>query len=113
MGMCHQVVLEGNNVNMDVTSPAATLALALMYLKTNDEAIAASFAVPDTHFALDHVKPEFVLLRVQARGLVMWKSVRERGAVTKPSWTASTIWKLSTGRAATRSTVSKCGRIFS
>ena len=63
-------------MNMDVTSPAATLALALMYLKTNDEAIAASFAVPDTHFALDHVKPEFVLLRVLARGLVMWNGVQ-------------------------------------
>ncbi len=71
-----QVVLEGNLVNMDVTSPAATLALALMYLKTNDAAIAASFFVPDTHFALDYVKPEFVLLRVLARGLVMWDSVQ-------------------------------------
>jgi hypothetical protein len=71
-----QVVLEGNLVNMDVTSPAATLALALMYLKTNDAAIAASFFVPDTHFALDYVKPDFVLLRMLARGLVMWDSVQ-------------------------------------
>lgn len=63
-------------MNMDVTSPAATLALALMYLKTNDAAIAAAFFVPDTHFALDYVKPEFVLLRVLARGLVLWDSVQ-------------------------------------
>lgn len=70
------MILEGNLVNLDVTSPGATLALALMYLKTNDAAVAAAFAVPDTHFALDYVKPEFLQLRVLARGLVMWDSVQ-------------------------------------
>ncbi|KAK9834947.1 hypothetical protein WJX84_010452 [Apatococcus fuscideae] len=67
-----QVVLEGNLVNLDVTSPAATLALALMFLKTNDVGVAASFVIPDTHFALDYVRPNFILLRVLARALVMW-----------------------------------------
>ena len=67
-----QVVLEGNLVNLDVTSPAATLALALMFLKTNDVGVAASFVIPDTHFALDYVRPNFILLRVLARSLVMW-----------------------------------------
>ena len=67
-----QVVLEGNLVNLDVTSPAATLALALMFLKTNDAGVAASFVIPDTHFALDYVRPNFILLRVLARALVMW-----------------------------------------
>jgi anaphase-promoting complex subunit 1 len=71
-----QVILEGNLVNLDVTSPGATLALALMHLKTNDAAVAASFAVPATHFALDHVKPELLQLRVLARGLVMWDAVQ-------------------------------------
>ena len=66
------MVLEGNLVNLDVTSPAATLALALMFLKTNDAGVAASFVIPDTHFALDYVRPNFILLRVLARALVMW-----------------------------------------
>lgn len=70
-----QVVLEGNLINLDVTAPGATLALGLMYLKTNDAAVARSFAIPDTHFALDYVKPEAILLRVLARGLVMWDEV--------------------------------------
>ncbi|KAK9863020.1 hypothetical protein WJX84_009707 [Apatococcus fuscideae] len=66
------VVLEGNLVNLDVTSPAATLALALMFLKTNDVGVAAGFVIPDTHFALDYVRPNFILLRVLARALIMW-----------------------------------------
>ena len=63
-----QVVLEGNLINLDVTAPGATLALGLMYLKTSDAAISRAFRIPDTHFALDYVKPELILLRVLARG---------------------------------------------
>ena len=63
-------------MNLDVTSPAATMALALMFLKTNDPAVGSSFTVPQTHFALDYVRPDFILLRVFARGLVLWDSVQ-------------------------------------
>ena len=73
--MLCQVALEGNLVNLDVTAPGAILALGLMYLKTNDAAIARTFSIPDTHFALDYVKPELIVLRVLARGLVMWDEV--------------------------------------
>ena len=41
-----QVVLEGDLVNLGVTSPAAALALGLMYLQTNDAAVAAAFHLP-------------------------------------------------------------------
>ena len=62
-------------MNLDVTAPGATLALGLMYLRMNDAAVARAFAVPDTHFALNYVKPDLILLRVLARGLVMWDEV--------------------------------------
>ena len=52
--------MEGDVINLVVTSPAATLALALMFLKTNDAAIAASFFVPDSAYALDLVRPDQV-----------------------------------------------------
>lgn len=74
--MLMQVVLEGQHVNLDVTSPGATLALGLMFLRTNDAAIAASFAIPDTAFALDYVRPDLILLRLLARSLVLWDSIR-------------------------------------
>ena len=62
-----QVVLEGNLVNLDVTSPAATLALMLMFLKTGDEGVASMLTLPETTFNLDLVSPTFILLRVLAR----------------------------------------------
>ena len=69
------MVLEGALVNLDVTSPGATLALALMFLKTGDAAVADAFAVPGTRFALDYVAPDLVRLRVLARALVLWGDI--------------------------------------
>ena len=40
------MVLEGELVNLEVTSPAATLALGLMYLQTEDASVARLFALP-------------------------------------------------------------------
>lgn len=62
-----QVLLEGSLVNLDVTSPAATLALTLMFLKTNDASVAGMLSLPDTTFTLDFVRPSFILLRILAR----------------------------------------------
>ena len=54
------MVLEGDEPNLAVTAPGATLALALMFLKTNDAAAAAAFAVPSTAYALDLMRPDQV-----------------------------------------------------
>jgi hypothetical protein len=70
-----QVVLEGSLVNLDVTSPAATLALTLMFLKTNDRSVADMLVLPDTTFNLDFIRPSCILLRVVARSLIMWDSI--------------------------------------
>ena len=92
-----QVVLQGSLVNLDVTSPAATLALTLLFLQTNDAAVADVFALPQTTYGLDYVRPFFILLRVLARALVMWDSVEptvawvraQLPAVLRASWKES------------------------
>lgn len=69
------MVLEGDLINLGVTSPAAALALGLMYLQTNDAAVAAAFQLPDTHFALDFVQPDHLTLRMLMRSLGGWAAV--------------------------------------
>ena len=69
-------VMEGNMINLDVTAPGATLALGLMFMRTGDEGVASHLRVPSTHFALEHARPDFILLRVVAHSLVMWNSIR-------------------------------------
>ncbi|KAI1886381.1 hypothetical protein AGOR_G00213430 [Albula goreensis] len=68
-------IKEGDSINVDVTCPGATLALAMIYLKTNNRSIADWLQAPDTMFLLDFIKPEFLLLRTLARCLIMWEEI--------------------------------------
>lgn len=70
------LVIEGSRINADVVGPGATLALALMYLRTNDEEVASRFSLPDSIYALDFVRPEVLTLRCLSRGLVLWDRVQ-------------------------------------
>lgn len=79
-------IKEGDTVNVDVTCPGATLALALLYLKTNNRSIADWLRAPDTQYLLDFVKPEFLLMRTLARGLIMWDEIKP-----SPAWINSNV----------------------
>ncbi|CAG2230501.1 APC1 [Mytilus edulis] len=68
-------IKEGDAVNVDVTSPGATLALGMLYFKSNNSAVAEWLSVADTQFMLDHVRPDFLMLRTLSKGLVMWDTV--------------------------------------
>ncbi|KAF9581127.1 Anaphase-promoting complex subunit 1 [Lunasporangiospora selenospora] len=59
----------------DMTSAGATIALALMYLKTNSKTIAEKLNVPETLFLLEYVTPDALILRVICRSLVLWDSI--------------------------------------
>ena len=39
---------------------------------SNQTGVASRLALPDTHFLLDYVRPDMLLLRVVARALVLW-----------------------------------------
>ncbi len=69
-------IFEGPQVNIDVTSGGATIALGLMYLKTGNAAVADRLRVPQTLFLLDYVRPDLLLLRQMCLGLVTWDAVR-------------------------------------
>ena len=56
---------------LSVPAPAATLALSHMFLRTDNAAAAAHFALPSSHIELDSARPDLLLLRVMGRALVM------------------------------------------
>ncbi|KAF8335694.1 uncharacterized protein EI90DRAFT_2969281 [Cantharellus anzutake] len=70
-----QEALPTAEVNMNFVSPAATIALALMYLKTNRADIAASFALPPDPAGLREIQPSLLLLRALGKSLVMWDDI--------------------------------------
>ncbi|KAJ9175912.1 hypothetical protein P3X46_014412 [Hevea brasiliensis] len=68
-------MMDGTAVNVDVTAPGAIIALSLMFLKTESEAIVSRLSIPQTYFDLQYVRPDFIMLRVIARNLIMWSRV--------------------------------------
>ena len=68
-------IREGESINVNVTSPGATLALGLIYFNSGDKSIAEWFSTPDSIYLLDSIRPDFLLLRTLARNLIMWKYI--------------------------------------
>jgi anaphase-promoting complex subunit 1 len=73
---CSSRVREGEYINTDVTAPGAILALGLYFIQTNSAAAAKRLQLPDTRVLVDTVRPDLMLLRVVARGLILWDFVR-------------------------------------
>jgi anaphase-promoting complex subunit 1 len=69
-------VYEGDSINTDVTAPGSTLALGLIYMMSGNKTIASTISLPDTHFLLEYVRPDFLMLRVIARSLILWDDVQ-------------------------------------
>ncbi|KAA1069674.1 Anaphase-promoting complex subunit 1 [Puccinia graminis f. sp. tritici] len=63
-------------IDVSVTSPAATLALALLYLKTGRSEAAMLCEIPQTPARLEYIRPDLLMIRTLARGLIMWQSIK-------------------------------------
>lgn len=61
---------------LDKATAAATVAIALIFMKTNDEALARKVDIPDTLHQFDYVRPDIFLLRTVARHLIMWDDIQ-------------------------------------
>ena len=60
---------------MNITAPGALIALALIYLDSNNCSLARMLSVPDTQPLLECVRPDLLLLRILARDLIMWSEM--------------------------------------
>ncbi|KAL4922154.1 hypothetical protein BDW62DRAFT_173030 [Aspergillus aurantiobrunneus] len=61
---------------LDRATAGATIALAIIFMKTNDETLAQKIDIPDTTVRFDYVRPDLFLLRTLARHIIMWDSIR-------------------------------------
>ncbi|CAB3377512.1 Hypothetical predicted protein [Cloeon dipterum] len=79
-------IREGDYVNVHVTCPGATLALGMLYFRTGNESVASWMEAPDTQYLLDFIRPDFLLLRILAKGLIMWDQI-----VPSKEWVESNV----------------------
>ncbi|KAJ9283942.1 hypothetical protein DTO021C3_8477 [Paecilomyces variotii] len=61
---------------LDRATAGATIALMIIFMKTNDKALAQKIDIPDTTTQFDYVRPDIFLLRTVARHLIMWDNIR-------------------------------------
>lgn len=64
-----------NVTDVNITSSAATIAVGLMFLRTERQDIADILEIPDTTRRLDYVRSDLLLLRTLARSLIMWRNI--------------------------------------
>jgi anaphase-promoting complex subunit 1 len=66
---------ETKSFDMNLTSPAASMALGLMYLRTSRKDVADILSIPETVVELNSIQPSFLLIRTIARSLIMWDGI--------------------------------------
>jgi anaphase-promoting complex subunit 1 len=49
--------------------------ITFVFLQSHNTAVASRLALPDTHFLLDYVRPDLLMLRVVSRSLVLWDNI--------------------------------------
>lgn len=60
---------------LDWSAAGAVVAIALIYMKSEDHIVARKIDVPDTLLQFDYVRPDILLLRTVAKHLILWSEV--------------------------------------
>ena len=68
---------------LDKSMAAATVAIALIFMKSNDEVLARKIDAPDSTLQFAYIRPDVFLLRTVAKHLIMWDHIEPKYAWMK------------------------------
>ncbi|EFY84476.1 20S cyclosome subunit (APC1/BimE), putative [Metarhizium acridum CQMa 102] len=60
---------------LDRASAGAVVAIALIFMKSEDQIVARKIDVPDSVLQFDYVRPDILLLRTVAKNLILWSKI--------------------------------------
>ncbi|KAI1385961.1 uncharacterized protein F4822DRAFT_358693 [Hypoxylon trugodes] len=60
---------------LDRSTAASVVAIALIYMKSEDHIVARKIDVPDAPLQFDYVRPDILLLRTVAKHLILWSKI--------------------------------------
>ncbi|KAI2603574.1 uncharacterized protein GGS25DRAFT_99221 [Hypoxylon fragiforme] len=60
---------------LDRSTAAAVVAIALIYMKSEDHIVARKIDVPDAPIQFDYIRPDILLLRTVAKHLILWSEI--------------------------------------
>jgi anaphase-promoting complex subunit 1 len=76
----------------DKATAGAVVAIALVYMKSGDKAIARKIDIPDTESQFDHVRPDMLMLRSMAKHVILWDSILAQNCADGvPGWIYSNM----------------------
>ncbi|KAF4585916.1 negative regulator of mitosis [Ophiocordyceps camponoti-floridani] len=61
---------------LDRAAAGAVMAIALIFIRSEDQMVARKIDVPDSVLQFDYVRPDILLLRTVARNLILWSRVK-------------------------------------
>ena len=61
---------------LDRSSAAAIMAVALIYMKSDDHIVARKVDVPDAALQFDYIRPDLLLVRTVAKHLILWSEIQ-------------------------------------
>uniref|UniRef100_A0A915D2V7 Anaphase-promoting complex subunit 1 n=1 Tax=Ditylenchus dipsaci TaxID=166011 RepID=A0A915D2V7_9BILA len=74
-GLNSNHVKESKNVNIHLTSPAACVALGLMYLRTNDKWVSNALTIPNTLCEIEKIRPDVLMMRTLSKCLINYEHI--------------------------------------
>lgn len=60
---------------LDRAAAGAVMAIALIFMKTEDQIVARKIDVPDSVLQFDYVRPDVLLLRTVAKNIILWSRI--------------------------------------
>ncbi|KAK9441438.1 negative regulator of mitosis [Metarhizium brunneum] len=60
---------------LDRASAGAVMAIALIFMKSEDQIVARKIDVPDSVLQFDYVRPDILLLRAVTKNLILWSKI--------------------------------------
>lgn len=78
---------------LDRSAPGAVVAIALMFMKSEDHVVARKVDVPDSVLQFTYVRPDLLLLRTLAKNLIMWSRVEPTVEWIRSSLPAEYRWR--------------------
>ncbi|GKT90156.1 20S cyclosome subunit [Colletotrichum tofieldiae] len=61
---------------LDRAAAGAVMALALIFMKSEDHIVARKIDVPESIVQFDYIRPDILLLRTVAKNLIMWNKIQ-------------------------------------
>ena len=61
---------------LDRAAAGAVMAIALIFMKSEDSIVARKVDIPDSVLQFDYVRPDILLLRTVAKNIIMWSKIK-------------------------------------